>query len=315
MNEPSNLSANRATNTRTDLRRERTRDKLKGNKLIWILVLTSIVCEIIFALKLYKLYSTSTLPLSLIIVYLSLTTILFFFTIIVILRQIRVKADNPYYQYLFVIISTIIGFTFSSSFQEFLNEHEEKETLIATLKPSIEYYIELENDLMPIHITTPDGKRSVYPTPEYFREGLLANASKLKVNRETLLNVIYNNPQSFKGLSPELRSFLSSSVPLNTTYKELVNLDLKDKGYNDGGRAAFYYDDYIYIKIEVRNRRRMLQAELARLNGDLTEKQFQNKLKSIRKKNDNDYNYPESEYDQATYVYEVFNNPLPLVNQ
>lgn len=281
MNEPTTLIENEVT--RISLSKERYKNKVKviRNKLVWIVILISIISEGALAFKLYKLYSKSALPMSLIIMYLSLSTLLFFLSIIMALRHSKVKPDNPYYQYLFMIISTIIGFTFSTSFQEFLNEHEEKEDLIATLNPAILYYNDLYkglyDDLSPIvdnSVPPHELYEALYSVPpEDIRETVLLKSEKVKNSRETMLNVAYSDPQSFKGLSTELKVFLSSSAPLTIYYDKLENTSSE--------RALPYYINYETLRLEVRNRRSMLQAEVKRLKGAISEKQFQSEVKRI----------------------------------
>ncbi|MED3948989.1 MULTISPECIES: hypothetical protein [Priestia] len=270
MNEPTNLIENGVT--RTSLKKARFMNKFKmiTNKLVWIVMSISIMSEAILVFKLYKLYSASVLPMSLIIMYLSLSILIFFLSIIMAIRHSKVKPDNPYYQYLFMVISTIIGFTFSASFQEFLKEHEEKENLIATLNPSIDYYKDLYKDLKPVVIERYENQ---YSSPsEEFKNELLYMSEKVKTSRETMINVAYNDPQNFKGLSPELKVFLSSSTPLTVYYDNLAN---------DPPWTTFSYRNYELLRLEVRNRTQMLQAEVRRLKGSLSKKQFQIEIRRI----------------------------------
>ncbi|MQR86395.1 hypothetical protein GFV16_10770 [Bacillus megaterium] len=264
-------------NTRVFSKRREKRKKFKERRFFSVFTCLVFIGILTISYYLYRLYSLTSPQTSLIIMYFSIIIILIFLWIIMIFRHNNVKADNHYYQYLFMVITTIVGFTFSTSFQEWLKENEEKQELILTLELAIKYYDNLLNDIPPIDIPV----NEVFSTPEEYRDFLVVESNELKVSSEMIFNMSNNNPQKFKNLSPELRVFLGSLVPLTVLYERLKADDTLDTPEK---RVQEYYDEYHYLITQMQYRRDMLQAEMNRLNGNLNEKQFKKLIQSIESK-------------------------------
>ncbi|PGN53612.1 hypothetical protein CN978_30485 [Priestia megaterium] len=275
MNQPSNKLEIETMSTR--LISKGNKRKITFRKRMVFLSLSCLIFISVMAIfyNLYNLYSQASPQTSLIIMHFSIIVILFFLWVIMILRQNRIKADNHYYQYLFMVITTIVGFTFSTSFQEWLKENEEKQELLSTLELAIKFYDSLLTDIPPINLSV----NEAFSTPEEYRDYLAMESDELTVNREVIFSMTDNNPQKFKDFSPEFRVFLGSSVPLTTLYERLKNE--VSLGVGLGDRIQDYYDKYHYLITEVHYRRDMLQTEMDRLNGTLNEKQFKTRVKNI----------------------------------
>ena len=151
----------------------------------------------------------------------------------------------------------------------------------------MDYYNNLSKSLTVIDLTEAD-KESIpspeygWSTPEAFKDNLLKKSEIVKNSKEAMLDNTYNNPQNFKDLAPEIRDFLNSSFPLTTYYETLKKSD--NLKHDPGYRALLYYMHYEILRVEVLYRKRMLQAEINRLNGNLTKKQFHNEIKRISEK-------------------------------
>lgn len=286
MSDSSDKTENEQIKTRTQLRKIMLKQKSKNLFLYFF----SIVIFTISAIILYKIIFKSNFQLSLQITYASIICSLCFLYVIMLLRIRKVQPDNHYYQYLFMLFSTILGFTFSTSFQEYLKEREEKQELTTMLKISIDYYEELSFGTTPIVLNPEifDKKEQWYSSPEDFRDSFASTSYRLKDSREPMLNIAYNEPQKFKSLSTELQMYLGSAVPMSTYYEEFATSwhatieEVPEPGF----RAEKIYLRYGIMAAKLQTREKMLQAELDRLNGDLSSQAFKRQVAIIKNKED-----------------------------
>ncbi|MGE8019354.1 hypothetical protein ACQKOM_10605 [Peribacillus frigoritolerans] len=215
--------------------------------------------------------------------FLVVSTILIIFGLLIssILNYFSVEENNHYYQFVFTIFATFIGFTISTAGQETLKNKDDRETIGSVLEMSREQYSNHINNKLDkvIH------KEKYDFSGMAFLENEMVNATipSRRIQNEPLMKMIENQPFMLKAISNDLKRYFSTYGSISTYYADfddrLQYVYFEKRQTRDN--IYLLYLDFGRIYTELTLRKELLELELKLLNGEMSKEKHKMEFKKI----------------------------------